>query len=139
LTNLPKLNVTNPSEWVWDTCTILGKQAAEKKSMFTGYGHTLEIAQMCLEQDKPPLNPHALSPDTPFTSTDFLAALQTIGRPRPSSEDDPDAIIQRVDYCSEVYEFCLSYFGEAGSGVYTKFVTDYDKWWEVKSRELHKE
>ena len=136
MTNRRSKKKTNPSDWVWGTCTVLGKQAARDKSMSIGYGHTIQVAQMCQESDKPPLNPEALSlSDTPFVNTDFLAALHTVGRPRPSSEDEPDAIIQRVEYCSELYTFCLDYFGEAGSGVYTKFVTDYDKWWELKLKE----
>lgn len=158
MTVCPKLNVTNPSKWVWDTCTVLGKVAAEKKSMPIGYGHALRVMQDTedevgnrksgtmkamtrVQYSLAPLRlKHPLSQiDTPFTQTDFLAALQLIGTPRPSSEDDPDAIVQRVDYCSDVYNFCLAYFGEAGSGVYTKFVTDYDKWWEASSRELLKE
>lgn len=146
---------TKPSEWVWGTCTVLGKQAAKDKSMSVNYGHTMRVMQDSVSGDMSskhlkakqtakyhtaPLNPEALSlSDTPFVNTDFLAALHIVGRPRPSSEDEPDAIIQRVEYCSELYTFCLDYFGEAGSGVYTNFVTDYDKWWEVQTRELSDE
>lgn len=138
-----KKNNPHGSEWIWELCTTLGKLAVERRSLPIGYGHALATAQREIDMKTThgiPISTPALSrnPNTPFIKTDFLAALQVVGAPRPSSRDDPEAIVIRVGYCEEVYDFCLSYFNEAGNGVYTKFITDYETWWEDQ-RELHDE